>query len=388
MITSLLENDAYKFSMQQAFFLLYPEADAEYVFINRDNTPFPDGFAEKLKRELMRLSDLSFRPDEIEWLKKMPWFKRNYLDWLPCFHLDYSQLKIDQPGKKLDVSIKGPIYSAMMWEMPILATISELYYRTIGQKNAELDMFHAKETARKLVEIGIPFADFGLRRRFSSEWHNTVVFICKNEAGSNFIGTSNCFLAKKYNLKSIGTQAHEWIMFHAAKYGYRSANIMAMEKWIDVYQGELGIALTDTFTTDAFLQAFNFKYANLFKGVRQDSGYPDKFTKQMWDHYVKLGIDPRTKTIIYSDALNVEKVAKIQNWRKENNCPIQALLGIGTFVTCNVQGVKPLNIVIKMSQASPEGKDWVPVCKLSDDKGKNTGRPEAVKLCKETLEIE
>jgi len=184
-------------------------------------------------------------------------------------------------------------------------------------------------------------------------------------------------------VKPIGTHAHEWFMFHAAKYGFKVANSLGLEHWVDVYRGDLGIALSDTYTTEAFYKQFDKKFAKLFDGVRHDSADPIEFAEQTISHYKKLGIDPLSKTIIFSDALNYDKVARI-----ENHCrgKIGMSFGIGTNLTNDV-GLKPMNIVIKMTEAFPEDDEWIPVVKLSDEKGKYTGDEKMIHLAKTILNI-
>jgi nicotinate phosphoribosyltransferase len=184
--------------------------------------------------------------------------------------------------------------------------------------------------------------------------------------------------------KPIGTHAHEWFMFHAAKYGFKMANTVGLEHWVDVYRGDLGIALSDTYTTECFFNAFDKKFAKLFDGVRHDSGDPVTFAAKTIEHYRKLGIDPRSKTIIFSDALNYTKVERITNYCRDK---IGMSFGIGTNLTNDVS-LEPLNMVIKMTEALPENEPWIPVVKLSDEKGKYTGNPEMIQLAKQVLHLE
>jgi len=228
------------------------------------------------------------------------------------------------------------------------------------------------------------YADFGTRRRFSYGNQREVVHQMANEIGNhNFVGTSNVHFAHLFNIKPIGTHAHEWFSFHAAKYGYKMANYLAMENWTDVYRGNLGIALPDTFTTDVFFRSFDKKFAKLYDGVRQDSGKPNIFADKTLAHYKKLDIDPLSKTIIFSDSLNTEKAIAITDYCREK---IKSSCGIGTFFTNDV-GVTPLNMVIKMTEAKPEGEDWHHVIKLSDDEGKNTGDKKEIEIAKHVLNI-
>jgi nicotinate phosphoribosyltransferase len=221
----------------------------------------------------------------------------------------------------------------------------------------------------------IQFADFGTRRAKSPEHHAAVVDIF---AGSliykNFIGSSNVELALYHNIKVIGTYAHEWISGNAVMFGYAQANLHAMENWVATYNGDLGIALTDTFTTDAFLQDFDSKYANLFTGVRHDSEDPFIFTDKIINHYKKLGIDPTTKTIVYSNALDSEMTLKIAKYR---NGEIRKSYGIGTFLTNDIPNVKAMNIVIKLVELN-----GIPAIKLSDSPEKHVGDAETIKFVK------
>jgi nicotinate phosphoribosyltransferase len=210
-----------------------------------------------------------------------------------------------------------------------------------------------------------------------------VMEALKEFGGTSFVGTSNVHFAMVNEVKPIGTHAHEWFMFHAAKYGFKMANELGLEDWVNVYRGDLGIALSDTYTTEVFFTQFDKKFAKLFDGVRHDSGSPIEFAQKTILHYERLGIDPRSKTIIFSDALNYDKVARIADYCRGR---IGMSFGIGTNLTNDV-GLKPMNIVIKMVEAFPEGGEWTPVVKLSDERGKYTGEPKMIDLAKEILHI-
>ncbi len=227
-------------------------------------------------------------------------------------------------------------------------------------------------------------AEFGTRRRHSYEVHRLVVKALQDKGGTGFVGTSNVHFAQAYNTRPIGTHAHEWFMFHAAKYGYKMANTMALEHWTDVYRGDLGIALSDTYTSTVFFQQFEKKFAKLFDGVRHDSGDPLVFTQQTIDHYLQLGINPISKSIIYSDALNPDKVERILAFAKGK---IGISFGIGTNFTNDV-GLPPMNIVMKLVEAYPEAGPWTQTVKLSDERGKYTGDPDTIALAKTVLGIE
>lgn len=211
-----------------------------------------------------------------------------------------------------------------------------------------------------------------------------VVSSLKEGGEQCFVGSSNVHLAVVNRVKPIGTHAHEWFMFHGAKYGFKMANATALEHWVDVYRGDLGIALSDTYTTEVFFRQFDKKFSKLFDGVRHDSGDPVDFARKAIAHYERLGINPLSKTITFSDALDYDKVIRIAGFCRDR---IGISFGIGTNLTNDV-GLKPMNIVIKMTEACPEGEGWTPVIKLSDEAGKHTGEPEMIHLAKKVLHIE
>jgi nicotinate phosphoribosyltransferase len=244
---------------------------------------------------------------------------------------------------------------------------------------------HNQEKIQGLREIGVKCSEFGTRRRHSFAVHNNFLSDVAEYGRDVFTGTSNVFLAMEYNMTPIGTQAHQWTQYHAAQYGYRMANYMAMENWVNVYNGNLGIALPDTFTTEVFLRSFDPKFAKLHDGGRQDSGDPIAFTNMWVDHYRKLRINPTYKSIIYSDSLkDHETIARIHHHAQHQG--INDGYGIGTWCTNDV-GQLPLNIVIKMTGCKAGGM-WVPTVKLSDDVGKNTGESDEIANCKKQLRIQ
>jgi len=386
-ITSMFDNDFYKFTMQNAVIKLFPYAHAKYRFINRGNHEFPEGFAAVLQEEVNKMAALKLSQEEYVYLQKQfSFLDPTYLDFLKGFQYAPSEVKIEQNGKKLEVHIQGLWYRTILWEVPILSLISELYYKIKKLERGSDSSVTAvvKTKMDRYKRLGIKIAEFGTRRRYSYWVQDLVINTLKMHGGNSFSGTSNVALAKKYGVKAIGTHAHEWFMFHAAKYGYKMANIVALENWVDVYRGDLGIALSDTYTSDVFFESFDNKFSKLFDGVRHDSGDPIEFAKKTIRHYQKLNINPLTKTIIFSDALTPDKVVDITDFCKGK---IQMSFGIGTNFTNDV-GVEPMNIVIKMSDAKPKRKKWMPVVKLSDVAGKYTGTEEEIQLSKIILGLE
>ncbi len=387
MIESFLDNDLYKFSMQSAVIKLFPHAKVRYRFFNRGKTEFPDGFAEELRKHIYDLSKLKLTSNEKRFVRETCYYlDPTYIDFLSGYRFDPSEVGIIQTGGNLEVSIEGYWYRTILWEVPLMAIISELFFKMTKAKPHPLEKV-VDVTRKKAVlynNIAVKFADFGTRRRFSLQNHDHVVKALVNYGKKSFIGTSNVFFAMKYNITPIGTHAHEWFMFHSAKFGYKMANQLALENWVKVYKGDLGIALSDTFTTDVFFKAFDKKYAKLFDGVRHDSGNAIEFVEKTYEHYQNLRIDPKSKSIVFSDSLNPAIVEEIAD-KCRNKFNIS--FGIGTNFTNDV-GVKPLNIVVKMTEAKPERQNWTPTVKLSDAQGKHTGATGAISLCKSVLNID
>ncbi|MDR0228093.1 MAG: nicotinate phosphoribosyltransferase [Flavobacteriaceae bacterium] len=385
-ISSILDNDFYKFTMQYAAIKQFPFAKASYIFINRGKHEYPEGFAEALRAAVDEMAKLKLTKAEKTFLQTTcPYLDPTYLDFLQGYHYDPSEVIIKQDGTNLEVSIEGFWYRTILWEVPLMSMICELYYRLTGlERNSAEKVI---ETTRTKIEnykkLGITIAEFGTRRRHSYDVHQLVVETLKKYGEGSFIGTSNVHLAMKYNTKPIGTHAHEWFMFHAAKYGFKMANSTGLEHWVDTYRGDLGIALTDTYTSKVFFEQFDKKFAKLFDGVRHDSGDPLEFADMTIAHYKKFNIDPLSKTIIFSDGLNPEKVERIATYCKGK---IGMSFGIGTDFTNDV-GLPALNIVIKMKQALPEGGNWTDVVKLSDEPKKHTGTPEMIDLAQRLLDI-
>lgn len=371
--------------MQQCALKLFPRAKARYRFINRGTHSFPNGFAEQLRHSVDAMSSLKLTKEEKRWLcNNCPYLDPVYLDFLEGYCYNPLEVKISQAGDKLDVFIEGLWYRTILWEVPLLCLISEIFF-AMQQMQRENDEQVVEKTRNKIEAYGdldVTVAEFGTRRRHSFNVHQLVVAALK-KYGKTFVGTSNVHLAMVNETKPIGTHAHEWFMFHAAKYGFKMANTMAMEHWVDVYRGDLGIALSDTFTTDEFYAVFDKKFTKLFDGVRQDSGDPIEFADKTIEHYKRMGIDPLSKTIIFSDSLDIEKVKRIAVYCRDR---IGMSFGIGTNFTNDV-GLKPMNIVIKMTEAFPEAEPWTAVVKLSDVVGKHSGDARTIELAKEILGI-
>ncbi len=384
-ISSLLDNDFYKFIMQYAVIKLFPKVKAKYKFINRGEHTFPKNFDKILKENLKNMSYLTLSNEEKTFLKKnIPYLDSKYLNFLKKFKYNHQEITISQKDNYIKINIEGLWYRTILWEVPIMAIISELYYKLNGIK--ELSNKEIKNTTIKKIDkykkLKVKIGEYGTRRRFSYNIHKQVIKILIDKGSSFFLGSSNVHLSHIFSKKPIGTVGHEWIMFHAAKYGFNFADKIAMKNWIKIYKSNLGFALSDTYTSNIFFKNFNKKLSNLFDGIRHDSGDPYIFIKKTIKHYKKYKINPLEKKIIFSDNLNPDKVSKISSFCKGKISPY---FGIGTNFT-NDLGIKPMNIVIKMVKSFIE-KKWISVVKLSNIKGKTTGNKNMVFFAKKILRL-
>ncbi|WP_375540338.1 nicotinate phosphoribosyltransferase [Moraxella nasovis] len=377
-ITSLLDNDLYKFTMLQAMLHHFPQTHSVYRFRCRNNDaaayPLADIKAE-LEAQLDLLCELKFTQDELTYLRGLRFIKSDFVDYLELFQLKrrFIKVTVDEEGR-LCIDIEGPMIQAMFFEIFVLCIVSELYYRrlddkkalTIGQKRLDDKVALLQEYAKLQTQDtqNPPFviADFGTRRRFSKAWHYHVVETLAKSCPSVFRGTSNVYLAKQLDITPIGTMAHEFMQaFQALDVRLRDSQKAALECWVREYRGDLGIALTDVVGMDAFLRDFDLYFAKLFDGLRHDSGNPYEWGDKAIHHYNKLKIDPKTKSLTFSDGLTIEKAWDLHQYFKQR---IKTAFGIGTNLT-NDMGVTQLNIVLKLVQCNGQ-----PVAKLSDSIGK------------------
>ncbi len=377
-IRDFLDNDLYKFTTMNAIQKKFPTAEVRYQFFNRGNSLFPLGFAEVLRAEIDTMASLVLSEEGVAFIRRRCYyFDPVFIDLLKGFRFNPSEVTVSQQGGHLNVDIEGLWYRTVLWEVPLMAIISELYYQQTGQVADDFEP-RVIEKSKAFVDLKAEISEFGTRRRFSFDVQDRVVGLLKNEMGTLMNGTSNVYLAMKHDMLPIGTHPHEWFMYHGAHFGYRSGTTVALENWVDVYQGYLGIALTDTYTSDDFLRHFNVKYSKLFDGVRWDSGNALSFTDQVLAHYAAHRIDARSKTIVYSDALDMDKVREI---RHHVGGRIHDVYGIGTYLTNDV-GVRPLNMVIKLVGVKPYGhKAFIAAIKLSDSDGKHSGDVDEIELC-------
>jgi nicotinate phosphoribosyltransferase len=358
-IKSLLDQDLYKFTMGQVAFHQFPEAIVKYRFKCRNKDIQLD--IKRLQEEISYLCSLNVYSDELEYLSTLGFFKDSYLEFLRLLKLNPWHVRyLNDENGNLYLEVKGPWFLTIYFEIPILAIINELYFENQG--NLKL----GEELLQKKIEIlkgtTVKFADFGTRRRYSGDWQNRIIDILKKELPDNFIGTSNLYLAHTYNIKPVGTMAHEFLQAaQALEPRVKDSQKYALQCWANEYRGNLGIALTDVVGYKAFLRDFDLYFSKLFDGVRHDSGNPEDWGIDVIDHYKKMGIDPRTKTLVFSDGLTFPKMLELE---KRFYGVIKTAYGIGTNLTNDV-GVDPLNIVIKMVECN-----GAPVAKISDSPGK------------------
>ncbi len=395
-ITHFTDDDLYKFTMCCAVIDNFPRAQVKYSFTDRDDTVYPEGFARELAAQIKALDSVTITDDEIDFMRRrctyIPGWFYNYLKGYRFNHR-WVDVRQDSEGH-LEIDIEGSWAETILLEVKILAIISELYYIMTGQCGAfDYGRYYHKSyrKAERLLEAGCVYSDFGTRRRASFEAEDTVVRAMKDCEASHkwpgrFVGTSNVYLAMKHDVLPVGTMAHEFICAIGGMYGPQMANNIAMNLWRNTFRGALGTFLYDSFGWKIFSLNFSEDFANLFKGLRVDSGDNYEQLMRIVDKYRSLGIDPKTKQVIFSNALDVDSAIDIQRYAV-NYC--QPSFGIGTHFTNDFDGVKPMNIVIKLIAAKiTESWDFYnDTCKLSEDTGKHTGRPDVVRRFMDALDF-
>lgn len=385
-IKTILDTDLYKFTTSYAYIKLFPYAIGTFTFTDRDETEYTEGFLAALKSEIDNLNMVALTPGELTYMATHCRFvPRVYWEWLSSFRFDPDKIKVNLDEQKhLHIEVTDFLYKATLYEVPLLAIVSEIknqFLNRIPDEQQLLDRLSEKVNLSNMHYF--PFSEFGTRRRFSFDVQETVVSYLRKHA-AYCTGTSNCHLAMKYAMRPMGTHPHEWFMFHGAQYGYKSANYMALENWVNVYDGDLGTALADTYTSDSFLNNFSRKQAKLFDGVRCDSGDEYNFVDRLIARYQELGVDPSTKTIIFSNALDFKKALSIYTYCQGK---IRCSFGIGTNLT-NDTGYSPSNIVMKLSRCKMNNhQEWRECVKLSDDLGKHMGSMSEVEACLHELRL-
>ena len=380
MIHTILDTDLYKFTTSYAYIKLFPYAMGTFSFKDRDETVYTEAFLSKLKAEVANLANVALTDKELEYMtRNCRFLPRVYWEWLSSFRFQPEKIDIYLDEEHhLNIEITDYLYKSTLYEVPLLAIVSEIKNQIQGNvANTEEIICKLSEKMILSNEHQLSFSEFGTRRRFSFDVQDRVINYLKKSA-HYCTGTSNCYFAMKYEMKMMGTHPHEWFMFHGAQFGYKHANYIALENWVNVYDGDLGIALSDTYTSDIFLTNLSRKQAKLFDGVRCDSGNELEFIDKLTARYKELGIDSTTKTIVFSNALDFGKALEIQEYCRGK---IRCAFGIGTNLT-NDTGFKPSNIVMKLTQCKMNvNQEWRECVKLSDDIGKHIGSPEEVRAC-------
>ena len=370
-IDSLLDTDLYKFSMMQVVLHQYPAAQVEYRFKCR--TPGIDlvPYIDEIRTELKALCRLRFAPDELDYLRTWRFIKSDFVDFLGLFQLNEKYVEIAPAAAangEIEIRIRGPWLHTILFEVPLLAIVNEVYFRNTS---GGLDLAEGHRRLQAKIELlrdtpdyaGCKIADYGTRRRFSKVWHEEVALTLRDGLGPQFAGTSNVFYAMKHELTPLGTMAHEYLQAcQALGPRLRDSQTYGFEMWAKEYRGDLGIALSDVYGMDAFLNDFDMYFCKLFDGARHDSGDPFEWGERMLRHYEANRCDPRTKVLVFSDALDIPKVMQLYE-RFRNRCKLA--FGVGTNLT-NDLGYVPLQIVIKMVRCNGQ-----PVAKLSDSPGKS-----------------
>ena len=379
-IDSLLTQDMYKFSMTQCIFHQFSDYKTTWTFKCRNkDVHFTPEMVEEIRKQIEAYCQLHFTEEELEYLKSIKWIKESYVDFLRLWHPRFEDFDITSDAEcGLAIETKGSWLNTSFYEVPTLAIVNEVYFRMAYDYDELFESFKER-LEEKISRIGIHgnlcisnFSEFGLRRRLSAEAQDLAVkrLAETKYSCSNFVGTSNVYLAKKYGLTPVGTMAHEWIMCTGQgnfKHNPAYSNWYALDAWIKEYGVLNGIALTDTITTDCFLKDFQLTYATLFNGVRHDSGDPYEWGEKMIEHYLSLGINPKTKTLLFSDSLDFEKADALM---RRFQSRINTAFGIGTYIS-NDTKVPALNIVMKVTECNGS-----PVAKISDAPGKG--------MCKDT----
>jgi len=363
----------YKFSMGQAIYHQFSGYKTTWAFACRNkDVHFTSEMVNEIKRQIKLYCNLRFTEDELEFINKIQWIKGSYIDFLRLWQPRYEDFEISTDSEcGLSINTRGTWLNTSMYEIPTLAIVNEVYFKMAYDYNKLLDSFKQKlEEKVRGIESGKfklgNYSEFGIRRRLSAEAQELAVSRLSKvkTVDSTFVGTSNVYLAKKLGLKPVGTMAHEWVMCVGQgnhKHNPAYSNWFALDAWVKEYGVLNGIALSDTITTDCFLKDFRLTFATLFSGVRHDSGNPFKWGDKIIEHYNSLGINPKTKTLLFSDSLNFERATEIREYFKDK---INVAFGIGTYIA-NDTYEEPLNIVMKTIMCNA-----MDVAKISDVEGK------------------
>lgn len=381
-ITSMIDTDLYKLTMAQVVLHQYHTAKVAYEFRCRNKGVKLGYLAEELRQQIEQWRYIRLTLEEKYYLtNKIPYLSDDYVEFLSEYRFNPDLVNISVKNDDLIIRIDGPWVDTILFEVPLLATINELHFRHTSdfrsiQGRGQTNLKDKINMISKHPRMAI--SEFGTRRRYSKEWQKYVLTELVKHC-PQIKGTSNVRLAMELNIKAQGTMAHEIFSAHLALVdNISTAQKRTLYSWMQEYGRNLGTALADTFTSDAFFRDFDEVLSNDFSSVRHDSGDPIKFGWKTIDHYKKMSIDPRTKSIIFSDGLNVPKAIEIF---ETFTGLIGVSFGIGTNLS-NDLGCDSLNIVIKLVECN-----GIPVVKISDEPGKAIGNKEMVERVKKAYGI-
>jgi len=393
-VTHITDTDAYTFSCLYYILQTYPRAEVQYTFFDRNGTCYPQGFAQMLQQQVEGMRQVVITDDEVAFMRrKMYYLPEWFFTFLKGYRFSPEEVSISQDAEgHLSITVQGKWYSTIMWEMPLLATISELMHQINGDHDrydAALEQQRTRDKAVRALSAGLVISDFGVRRRFSLAHQDMVVATFKQvaseggytDASGNFVpwtgsfpGTSSVYLAMKYDLTPIGTMSHQIIEFEENVSGVFECNFNVMRKFSDVYDGDNGIYLYDCFGDKVFFSNLSKRMAMMYKGLRVDSGSEEEQLEKIIAKYQSLGIDPASKQVVFSNGLNIDRAIELHQYTAGR---MQDSYGIGTHLTCDITGCKPMNIVIKLTRSRiTELREWHDCVKLSCDKGKTLGNPD------------
>ena len=383
-ITHFTDNDLYTFSCQYYIMQQYPRAEVEYTFFDRNNTCYPKGFADLLQEQINYMANVHITEEEVEFMtNQLVWLPLWYFSFLRGYRFNPTEVEISQDEEgHLSILIRGKWFSTIMWEMPILSCISELTHILNGdvdRYDLEREKAKALEKSNRIFSEGLVFGDMGTRRRFSYDHQKMVLEVMRDTYHLHkwpgvFTGTSNVWFAYELGLKPLGTLSHQIISFEEIVSGVFECNYNVMKKFSDVYDGNNGIYLYDCFGDDVFFKNLSKRMAMMYSGLRIDSGVEEEQIEKIIEKYHQLGIDPASKQVVFSNGLNVERCIEIHNYCAGR---VKDSYGVGTHITCDIDGAKPSNIVVKLTKGRiTELREWHNCIKLSCDKGKTLGNKE------------
>ncbi|WP_227269015.1 nicotinate phosphoribosyltransferase [Roseobacter weihaiensis] len=388
-VRSLIDTDFYKLLMCQSVFRNRPDTRVKFSLINRSkHIPLAKLIDEgELREQLDHIRSLSLSRGESTWLRgntfygKRQMFRPDFMEWFE--HLRLPPYFLERKGDQYELTFEGPWPEVMLWEIPALAVLMELRGRAVLNQMGkfELQVLYARAMTRVWEKIealrGIPdlsIADFGTRRRHSYLWQDWCVQAMQEGLGTAFTGTSNCKIAMNRELEAIGTNAHELPMVYAAlaenDADLAQAPYDVLSDWHEEHEGNLRIILPDTFGTTGFLKKAPDWLAG-WTGIRVDSGDPATAAEEAITWWRARGEDPRSKRVIFSDGLDVDKIRSLH---QQFSGRVHVSFGWGTLLTNDFRNLvpddslAPFSLVCKAVEANGR-----PTVKLSDNPNKAMG---------------